>query len=169
MRGARIAEFTARDLVLPMYEPDVASAHPDADRLIRAVLSCDGLIIVSPGYHGSISGLLKNALDYLEELRENSRPYLDGRPVGCISCAYGWQAANSTLGALRTITHALRGWPTPFGAALNTSDPIFDPSTGDVVTDVQRQLGTIADQVMAFATGAVAGQRDLDPALNIAR
>ena len=31
------------------------------------------LIIGSPGYHGGISGLVKNALDYLEELREDPR------------------------------------------------------------------------------------------------
>ena len=46
---------------------------------------------------GGISGLVKNALDYIEDMREDSRVYLDNKPWGCISCAYGWQAAVGTL------------------------------------------------------------------------
>ena len=48
---------------------------------MRAVSAADGLIIASPGYHGGISGLVKNALDYVEDLRGDARPYLDGRAV----------------------------------------------------------------------------------------
>ena len=85
-------------------------------QLIEAVREADAIIIATPGYHGGVSGLVKNALDTLEELRADDRPYLDGRAVGCIVTAYGWQAAGSVLTSLRSIVHALRGWPTPFGA-----------------------------------------------------
>ena len=71
------------------------------------------IIVASPAYHGGVSGLVKNALDYVEDLRDAKRPYLDGRAVGCIACAGGWQAAVATLTGLRSISHALRGWPTP--------------------------------------------------------
>jgi hypothetical protein len=39
-------------------------------------------IVGSPGYHGAISGLVKNALDYIEDLREDPRVYLDNTPWG---------------------------------------------------------------------------------------
>ncbi len=58
---------------------------------------------------------MKNAIDLLEDLRGDSRVYLDGRAVGCIVTAAGWQGCNTTLGAMRGIVHALRGWPTPLG------------------------------------------------------
>ena len=64
---------------------------------------------------------IKNALDYAEDTAKDARPYLDGRAVGCIACAYGWQATDSTLIAMRSIVHALRGWPTPLGVAANTT------------------------------------------------
>jgi FMN reductase len=150
-RGARVQAFCGQALVLPMYEPDASVREAQAESLVASVRACDGVLMVSPGYHGSISGLLKNALDYLEDLRDDERPYLHGRSVGCIGCAYGWQAANSTLGALRTIAHALRGWPTPFGAAVNTAAECFQASSGAPVPDLDRQLATIADQVMEFA------------------
>lgn len=69
-------------------------------------------LIWAAAHHGSVSGLIKNALDYIEDTTKEERVYLEGRTVGCIACAYGWQATGSTLNALRTIVHALRGWPT---------------------------------------------------------
>src|SRR5262249_60511525 len=79
-----------------------------------------------PGCHGAVSGLVKNALDYIGDRREDPRVYLDNTPWGCISCAYGWQAAVGTLGQLRSIGHALRAWPTPLGVAINSADEIWD-------------------------------------------
>ncbi len=56
--------------------------------LVEAVRECDGLVLGSPAYHGGLSGLVKNALDYLEDLHDDAPPYLDGRAVGCIVCAH---------------------------------------------------------------------------------
>ena len=67
-----------------------------------ALRDADAVVVGSPGYHGAVSGLVKNALDYIEDLREDPRVYLDNTPWGCISCAYGWQAAVGTLGQLRS-------------------------------------------------------------------
>ncbi|MEV0029589.1 NAD(P)H-dependent oxidoreductase [Nocardia sp. NPDC050793] len=119
--GARTAVFDGGMLArLPMYDPDSPPVD-EARQLIEALRRADGVIIASPGYHGSVSGLVKNALDYVEELREDGKPYLSGRAVGCVTTAYGWQAAVTTLQTLRSIVHALRGWPTPLGAAINSA------------------------------------------------
>jgi FMN reductase len=118
--GARTELFGGSTLArLPMYDPDTPNGE-DAQRLIESLRLADGVIIASPGYHGSVSGLVKNALDYAEELRQDGNPYLSGRAVGCVTTAYGWQAAVTTLQTLRSIVHALRGWPTPLGAAINS-------------------------------------------------
>ncbi len=96
-------------------------------------------MICSPGYHGGVSGLVKNAIDWVEELREDERPYFDGRAVGLIVVADGWQATVTTLTSLRSIVHALRGWPTPLGVAINAADP-SDPSA---------QLELLAGQILS--------------------
>jgi FMN reductase len=149
--GARTELFGGAFLAaLPHFDPRNQCAHEGRDRLLKTIEAADGLIIASPGYHGSISGLVKNALDCLEDLREGSRPYLDGRAVGCIVSASGGQAAGSTLAALRSIVHALRGWPTPFGATLNASG-LFDESGAFTDPRDAWQVETVAQQVVAFA------------------
>lgn len=150
-RGARTRLFGAAQLDLPMYSPGAAERTHAAHALVDALAHADGLIVASPGYHGSISGLVKNALDYVEDLRDAERPYLDGVAVGCIACANGWQATTTTLVALRSVVHALRGWPTPLGVAINSAQRAFDEQ-GDVAdTVVAAQLDTLGGQVVAFA------------------
>ena len=93
------------------------------------------------------------------------RPYLDGRAVGSIACAGGWQAAAVTLTGLRAIVHALRGWPTPLGVALNTSEPVFGPDGALVDRAALGQLEILADQVVSFArrdTPGAGGRRHDD-------
>ncbi|HEX3778139.1 MAG TPA: NAD(P)H-dependent oxidoreductase [Pseudonocardiaceae bacterium] len=149
--GAKVTMFSGDELLLPFYDPAITDRPPTALRLIDELRTADGVLIVSPGYHGTVSGLVKNALDYLEDLREDTRPYLDGRAVGCVGAAYGWQAAVTTLTALRSIVHALRGWPTPLGAAVNSAAVTFDVDGGCSDPKVLVNLRTIGAQVVDFA------------------
>lgn len=149
--GAETLLLGGADLDLPIYAPERDERTERAARLVRELARADGVLVGSPGYHGTVSGLVKNALDYVEDLRGDARPYFHGRAVGCIAVAYGWQAALTTLSTLRTVAHALRGWPTPLGAALNASQPLFD-AEGRVVDEQARfQLETVGRQVVEFA------------------
>ena len=142
--GARTTLLTGPAIDFPNYDPETARANPGVETMVEAIGSADGVIIGSPGYHGTLSGLVKNALDHVELLRTGPRAYLDGLPVGLIATAAGWQAAVSTLGTLRTVVHALRGWPTPLGVAVNTSD------SGDAVAGAEDGLRLMVDQMMGF-------------------
>jgi FMN reductase len=137
---------------LPIYDPNTSGASSELEAVLAAVRDADGIIISTPGYHGSVSGLVKNALDALEGLRTDSRPYLDGRAVGCIVTADGWQACGTALSSLRTIVHALRGWPTPLGVTLNPSAAKLFDEAGDFRDERdQRQVEMLAAQVISFA------------------
>jgi FMN reductase len=149
--GAETVAITGPELVLPFYDPAVLERSAVALRLVQALREADGVVLVSPGYHGTVSGLVKNALDYVEDLRADAQPYLDGRAVGCVAMALGWQAAVTTLTALRSIVHALRGWPTPLGAALNSAEVSFDDQGVPSDAAVERTLRTIGEQVVQFA------------------
>jgi FMN reductase len=151
--GAETYGFYGVDLVdLPMYAPENPARTEVAERFVTELRRADGIIVASPGYHGSVSGLVKNALDYVEDLRDDDdRTYFDGLAVGCIATGAGWQAIVATIQQLRTIAHSLRGWPTPLGAAINTSAPVFG-SDGDVTdAKVAWQLSTVAREVVQFA------------------
>ena len=154
-RGARTLLITGPDLELPPYG---SSQAPDAERLeniLNALRRADGVILGSPGYHGGISGLMKNAVDYIEEMSRDETPYLSGRAVGCIATAAGWQATVTTMTSLRSIVHALQGWPTPLGVAINTAEPAFDADGACLSPKVQAQLDLLAAQVVDFALGQV--------------
>lgn len=148
--GARTLAFVGADIEFPVFAPERPERDPRVLDYLAAVRAADAVIISSPGYHGSVSGMLKNALDYLEDLRDDARPYLDGRAVGCIACASGWQATGTTLSALRDIVHALRGWPTPLGATIMTLGAVFQD--GRCVDErAAEQLATVGEQVVLFA------------------
>lgn len=150
--GYRTRLFGGEDMAgLPLYDPRASTRTPHEQDFVDAVRSASGLIIASPGYHGSISGVVKNALDLLEETAKDDRPYLADMPVGLIATAYGWQATGSTIAALRSIVHALRGWPTPFAAAINTQITKFDEQGGATDAAVIEQLCMIGRQVARFA------------------
>jgi FMN reductase len=149
--GAKVITITGADLVLPFYDPSLIERPAGALNLIEELRHADGVVLVSPGYHGTISGLVKNALDYLEDLRGDDRAYLDGRAVGCVAAANGWQAAVTTLTALRSIVHALRGWPTPLGAAINSAQVSFAEDGECSDPQVAVNLRTIGRQVVEFA------------------
>ena len=151
-QGIETRIFCAEDLDLPMYRYDPGNRTGAVAELVTALRRCTGLVISSPAYHGSIPGLIKNALDYIEDLNGDARPYLDGRAVGCIVSASGVQALGTTLVSLRMIIHSLRGWPTPYGAVINSETAPFDKTGACTDDSVRRQLAIVAKQVSEFVS-----------------
>lgn len=150
--GAEVTYLAGRALLIPIYDTQTRERTPETVALVEALRSADGVLIASPGYHGSISGMVKNALDYAEDLRYDDRPYLEGRAAGLLAVAHGWQTAVGTLNELRLVVHALRGWPTPLGVAINDSSGLIGTDAETTDPAVLRQLRTMGEQVVAFAT-----------------
>jgi FMN reductase len=164
--GATTSMLAGPALQLPMYAPEKAERSEGASELVSLLRRSHGVILASPGYHGSISGLVKNALDYVEDMRGDTAVYFDGRAVGCVACAQGWQATGSTLAALRSVVHALRGWPTPVGVAVNSSLNLFDAAGHCLDTGIGTQLEMMAQQVVAFAHMRAAACTGIIPSLS---
>ena len=148
--GARTKLICGTGLQLPFYQPDSAERSDAARTLVEELSRADGIILGSPGYHGSISGLMKNAVDYAEDLRSDARPYFSGRAIGCVATGAGWPGAVNTLNTLRDIVHALRGWPTPMGAAINSAEKVFDAEGACLMPRVAETLTIIAQEVVNF-------------------
>jgi FMN reductase len=150
--GAQTRMFAGQELAsLPHFTPEDSQRSDTQRALVEAVRTADGLVIGTPGYHGGISGLVKNAIDLLEDLREDDRPYFDGRAVGTVVVAAGWQACGVTLQALRGVIHAMRGWPTPLGLAVNTIEQ--KPFDGGRLVDsaILAMVDAQAQQIMRIA------------------
>jgi FMN reductase len=136
---------------LPVFDPRPGKDTEAQHELVQAVREADGIILATPSYHGSLSGLIKNALDTLELTRDDPAPYFQDRPVGAVVTADGPQASGTTLMALRSIIHAMRGWPTPYGAALVTTPNLLDEASAFKLSTVAKQVVEFARMQTAFA------------------
>jgi len=156
--GCETACFAGARLPTEMYDPARPERSEAARALVDALRRADGVIIATPAYHGGVSGLVKNALDFTEDLRAEARAYLQDRAVGCIVCAEGAQAMGSTLASLRAVVHALRGWPTPFGAALNSSSKPFGSADQAADPAALQACELVAGEVVGFALRVIAAR-----------
>lgn len=151
--GMRTRLFGGAELAqLPHFAPDIIERTPQQIEFLSAVRDAAGLVIATPGYHGGVSGLVKNAIDLLEDTRCDARTYFDGMPVGLIVTAGGWQAGGVTLTAMRSIVHAMRGWPTPTGITVNTvAQRLFDEDGSVVESSVLAAIKVQAQQIARLA------------------
>jgi FMN reductase len=160
-QGCDTRLFGAADLPGESYDPTRTERSEQAATMVAELRRADGVVIATPSYHGGISGLIKNAIDFAEDMRDDERPYLEGRSVGCIVVADGPQAIGTTLTALRAVVHALHGWPTPYGAALNPRSALFgdphalpDPAAVRACEIVGREVVSFARMARALRAAA---------------
>ena len=96
-------EMTIYDLKdLPLYDGDVETAgDPEAvTRLKEAVREADGVLFTTPEYNHGISGVLKNAIDWVS--RDKSDGSLIGKPVAMMG-AGGWDGTARAQSQLETV------------------------------------------------------------------
>jgi len=111
-----------RELDLPLYVPDLElegyePKRAGIERLIELYRKADAMVWVSPTYHGTVSGVFKNMLDFAEFLSRDERPYFQGRPVGLIAIN-----DSTTFAAMRDSARELRAWLAPTHIELNEAD-----------------------------------------------
>ena len=157
-QGGRTRMFGGEELAeLPHFAPENSARSEMQKEFVEAIRKADGLVIGSPAYHGGVSGLVKNAIDLVEDLREDNNSYFSGRAVGTVVTAAGWQACGVTLQALRGIVHALRGWPTPLGITVNTVEQkLFDEKGALIDQGLQTACRLQAEQVLTLARARAA-------------
>ncbi len=146
--GAEEEILDLRTMQLPFCDGgDEYPNYPDVRRMQDAVSGADGLILVSPEYHGSISGVLKNALDLM------SFDQLSGKVAGFISIL-GGQSNSNALNDLRVILRWVHAWSIPEQVAIGQAWQSFTPD------------GKISDEKLskrldAFALSLVENTRKL--------
>jgi len=107
--GAEVTSIRLRDFDLPLYDGDLeANAFPpSADELRRLFIEHDGFLIASPEYNGSVSGALKNAIDWASRPRPGETlvalPAFRGKVAGIMSASIGPFGGLRGLLALRQI------------------------------------------------------------------
>lgn len=119
--GAEVEILDLRQMNLPFCDGgDDYSDYPDVEKLQKTVKAADGLILATPEYHGSVSGVLKNALDLM------SFEQLDGKVAGLIS-VLGGQANSNALNDLRVILRWVHAWVIPEQIGIAQAWKAFSP------------------------------------------
>lgn len=150
--GATTDLINLKEVDLPLFNPEsrISDYPPNVKDYIERVIAADGYIWTTPAYHGTVSGVVKNALDYTEYLSDRSPPYLYGKPVGLICTAGGTTAGVSTIQSLIHVAHALRAWVVPLtvpipqaGRIINAAGEIGDPL-------IRERLSMLANELLGF-------------------
>lgn len=118
--GAEAEILDLRQMQLPFCRGgnDEYLDYPDVSRLREIVQEADGLILSTPEYHGSISGVLKNALDLM------SFEQLSNKVTGLIS-VLGGQSNSNALNDLRIIMRWVHAWVIPEQVAIGQAWKAF--------------------------------------------
>jgi NAD(P)H-dependent FMN reductase len=105
----------------------------------------DGMILGSPEIHGSVSGVLKNALDLV------GYDEFEGKMVGLVGVAGGRMGATETLSHMRTIGRSLHAWVVPNQVSIGDSNEAFDVKGNPTSLEVGNRLKSVGKQVAHFA------------------
>jgi FMN reductase len=110
--GAAVEILDLREMNLPFCNGgDDYPGYSDVERLQKIVREADGLILATPEYHGSMSGVLKNALDLM------SFEELSDKVTGLIS-VLGGQPNSNALNDLRVVMRWVHAWVIPEQVAI---------------------------------------------------
>lgn len=108
-----------RKMHLPFCNGGKYPDYPDVAHLRHTVHSAQALILATPEYHGSISGVLKNALDLLDI------EHVRGKVVAVIG-VLGGAHSSGIVQAIRQICRALHMWVLPTELIIPYVDLAFD-------------------------------------------
>lgn len=141
----------------PLYNADVqAKGFPDKVQAAQqAMLAADGLVLVSPEYNYGISGVLKNAIDWLS--RMTPQPFA-GKPIAMFGASGGVLGTARAQYQLRQTLVFLDGRPVNkpevmIGQAPNrfADGKLTDEPTGKLLTDLGAALALAIRQAKAAA------------------
>jgi FMN reductase len=148
--GAETQLLDLRELDLPMFNPEAQEPTSGATRLIETCYAADGLVWCSPLYQGTISGALKNALDWLQLLAGREPPFLYDKVIGLVSTAGGTQALQA-INTMEFATRALRGWAVPYVVPVSSATRIFDEAGRIQDPAIEAQLRMLGSEVVRVA------------------
>lgn len=144
--GAQTSLIDLRDFDLPFASGDEGSPLGSGVlRLRKLVREADGIVLGTPEYHGSLSGVLKNALDLM------GFDQFEGKMIGLVGVSGGRMGAFEALNALRGVGRALHAWVVPEQASIPEAWRVFGPN-GEILDEAHgKRVKEVGRQVARFA------------------
>lgn len=131
-----------REYALPTLNPENA-VGADVEAFTDSLLAADAIVLGTPMYHGSYSGVLKNAIDHC------GFDEFEGKTVGLLAVA-GGSFPVTALDHLRSVCRSLNAWVLPHQAAVPDSGSAFQD--GQLVDNgLRNRLETLGSRTVRYA------------------
>ncbi len=144
--GISTQVFKLADSGIPIFDLAITETPESVKQMNRVFQDADVHIWLTPLYHGSMTGAMKNCLDWLEYSANSPKPYLSGKMIGLVCWADGTQAIQG-INAMDSVAKALRAWTLPLSVPIKR-DELFDTSenmTGGYQQKFQIMLQLLID------------------------
>jgi azobenzene reductase len=130
---------------LPFFDPDGSteedtSLSDELRKITDDVIWADAFVLVSPDYHGSMSGVMKNFLDHFWE-------EFAGKTFGYVCTSH--EKGLTAMDQMRTAIRQCYGWSLPYGVSINGE---LDFNTkGEIINDLLiKRLDMLAHDLITY-------------------
>ncbi|MDA3614959.1 NADPH-dependent FMN reductase [Polluticaenibacter yanchengensis] len=124
--------FHLSDASIPHFNTEYSKTPIAVKRMNQMFTDADMHFWLAPLYHGSIPGVMKNCLDWLEISARLPKPYLTDKTVGLVCWADGVQAMQG-INAMDAIAKSLRAWTLPFSVPIVRAS-LFEQDNNSVLS-----------------------------------
>lgn len=150
--GAETRLLELRELRLPTYNPDEeGERHEGLIAATEAVNWADAYLLATPDYHGSMSGAMKNFLDfYWDEFA--------GKLFGYVCASH--EKGLTAMDQMRTAVRQCYGWSLPYGVSVY-GEQDFDSSGRVTNQQLARRLRMLGRDLVVYGS-LIRGQFEVD-------
>lgn len=142
--GADVVFWDLSEQPLPLVGEEGCWTHPNVLAFQALLLECDAFFLSSPEYHGTMSGVMKNTMDWMYD------KHVGGKVFGLMSTLGGVRNSN-TLNHMRIALRWLHGWPVPEQLAVGHVKEAFDDNGQLVDEALKGRLQSVVISVLNAA------------------
>lgn len=155
--GAEVTLVNLKDYPMPIYDGDIETANglPDnAKKFKKLMIESDGFLISAPEYNSSITGVLKNTLDWASRVETKEEPPLvafKGKVVALMSASPGALGGLRGLVTVRSILGNIGVIVLPDQVAVGKAPEAFNPDGTLKDAKLQNSISKLGENLVAVA------------------
>ncbi len=139
-QGAETRLLDLKQTRLPLYDPTNNQSISEIKKVQEDVNWSDALILSTPDYHGSMSGVMKNFLDYFWA-------EFAGKAFGYICASH--EKGLTAMDQMRTVVRQCYGWSIPYGVSVSDSDDFVN---GKITSKLESRLDMLARDLVVYGS-----------------
>ena len=124
---------------LPIYRPSTRFDSENVNKVTNDVNWANVFVLASPDYHGSMSGAMKNFLDFFWK-------EFSGKTFGYIVSSH--EKGLTVMDQMRTAVRQCYAWSLPYGISINEREDLG--SDGIIVNRLQSRMEMLARDLVVY-------------------